>query len=420
MMRLITFTTNRRGKHKFPTIWTQAFLKGWFAALIGGLLVAPLADAAADAEAAGAAEATATVTAASVADSAETKAGDWDYPRRDAAASGATTTQLPADLEVAWEFTADEAIESTPIVHGDRVYVADVMGKIYAISRSDGHEIWRKDYGTGFLASPVFSAGQLVIGDYDGNVYALSADDGKELWKQSTGGEISGSAAFYQDKVVVACQDGKLYCFELATGKTVWTYSADDQIQCSPTIAGDLTFLGGCDAKLHIVDLKTGKSVGDGLPLEGPTGSTPAVRDVLAVLPTHGGAVFGFDWKARKELWRYDDPLQGQEYRSSAAIAGDAAIVSSQRKQVDALDLKTGKRIWRHTLKRFADASPVIAGNDVWIPSSDGRLSRLSLADGTLKWSYEIRGSFVAGVAVTDNELLVSDDDGIVRCFRGK
>ena len=99
---------------------------------------------------------------------------------------------------------------------------------------------------------------------------------------------------------------------------------------------------------------------------------------------------------------------------------GNVAIVSSQRKQVDAIDLTTGKRIWRHTLKRRADASPVIAGDDVWIPASDGRLLRLDLTDGTEKWSHEIRGGYVAGVAITDGELFVADDDGVVRCFRGK
>ena len=423
MMRLMTLTTNRREKRRFRSIWPITRVAGTLARAMWGCLLAwsLVLTPGSPANAADAPEAANQSAAAAVADAnANTDSGDWNFPRGNAAASGATKTQLPDDLQVAWEFKADEAIESTPIVNGDRVFVADYAGKIYSLSRRDGKELWRKDFETGFSASPVFSAGLLVIGDYDGNVYALSADDGKELWRQSTGGEISGSAAIYEDKVLVACQDGKLYCFESATGKPVWTYAADDQIQCSPTIAGDRTFLGGCDAKLHIVDLKSGMSVGEGLPLDGPTGSTPAVQGELAVLPTHGGSVFGFDWKEKKELWRYEDELQGQEYRSSAAIAGNVAVVGSQRKQVDALDLKTGKRIWRYTLKRFADASPVIAGDDVWIPSTDGRLSRLSLADGTLKWSYEIRGGFAAGVAVTNNELFVADDDGIVRCFRGK
>jgi outer membrane protein assembly factor BamB len=351
----------------------------------------------------------------------DAEGADWAFPRADAAASGATESRLPADLDVAWEFKAEEMIESTPIVSGSRIFVADAMGTLYALSRSDGKELWRKSYDTGFLASPVIVGDQLVIGDIDGNVYALSAKDGKERWNQTTeGATISGSPSIYEDKVLVASQDAKLYCFRFDNGKPVWTYEAGDQIQCSPTIAGDFTFLGGCDAKLHVVDLKTGRAAGMNFPLGGPTGSTPAVRGDLAIVPIMDGSVYAFDWKAKKELGRYDDPVQAQEYRNSAAVAGDVAVLSSQRKHVDAFDLKTGKRIWRHTLRRRADASPVIAGDDVWIPATDGRLLRLSLADGTEKWSHEIRGGYSAGVAITDGELFVADDDGIVRCFRGK
>ncbi|WP_253158884.1 outer membrane protein assembly factor BamB family protein [Stieleria tagensis] len=343
---------------------------------------------------------------------------DWLYPRGDAAASGATASQLPAELKVAWEYKADEAIETTPVVSRDQVYTADVMGTVYALSRQDGTLVWKKSFDTGFLAAPIVADQQLIIGDIEGNVYALAIADGTQRWTQTTAGEISGAAALYKDNVLVASQDGKLYCFAAADGKPQWTYEADDQIRCSPTVAGQLTFLGGCDAKLHVVDLETGKAVGEPLPLAGPTGSTPAIQGDFAVVPVMDGSVFGFDWKANQQRWRYEDMEQSQEYRSSAAIAGNVAVVSSQRKHVDAIDLTTGKRIWRHTLKRRADASPVIAGDDVWVPATDGRLLRLSLADGTERWVFEIRGGFAAGVAVTDTELFVADDNGIVRCFR--
>ncbi|MCD0458697.1 outer membrane protein assembly factor BamB family protein [Roseiconus lacunae] len=345
-------------------------------------------------------------------------AQDWPFPRGDVQSSGSVATELPDSLTVVWEFKADEAIEVTPVVSGDRVVVGDVMGTLYALSRSDGKQVWRHDFDTGFLASPIIAGDKVIAGDIDGSVYALALDDGKQLWKQSTDGEISGSATVFGNQVLVASQDGKLYCYDLETGKPVWTYQADDQIRCSPTIAGEMTLLGGCDAKLHGVDLKTGQAAGDQWPIDGPTGSTPAVRDAFAIVPIMDGVVFGFDWKQKKMLWRYEDFDQGQEYRSSAAINDKVAIVSSQRKNIDALDLKTGKRLWRYTLRRRADASPVIAGDDVWVPASDGRLVRLSVDDGSEKWVYEIRGSFVSGVAIAGKQLFVADDEGVVRCFQ--
>lgn len=350
-----------------------------------------------------------------------TAQSQWPLPRGDAQSTGATDQTLPEDLQVRWEFKAEDAIETTPVISGGKVFVGDVMGKLYAISQADGTEIWSHDYDTGFIASPAVQDDVLIAGDLDGNLYALDAATGTPRWQKTTDGEINGAASFYKDKVLVTSQDGKLYCFAIADGTLAWTYQTDDQIRCSPTVAGDRTFLGGCDGRLHIVDLETGEKVGEPLPLDGPTGSTPAVKGDLAFLPIMDGAVFAFNWKAGKQIWRYEDDDLPQEFRSSAAVGEKLVITSSQRKQIDAISIETGKRVWRHSLRRRADASPVIAGDDVFIAATDGRLVRLSLADGTdEKWSYEIRGSFLAGPAIANGMLFIADEDGVVRCFAGK
>ncbi len=365
---------------------------------------------------------------------------DWPLSRGDAESSGAILATLPDDLTLLWEFQADEAIETTPVVADGRVFVADVMGQIYAVNFDDGKEIWRHDYDTGFVASPSVSkissdkdstggvgaqasdsqttaSSMVVIGDVEGNLYALDAATGKEIWKQTTGGEINGSAGFYKDKVLVTSQDGKLYAFAITDGSLLWTYETDDQIRCSPTIAGSQTFLGGCDGRLHRVDLDTGKVVGEPMSLGGPTGSTPAVSGDFAYVPIMDGAVLAFDWKAGTERWRYEDPERPQEYRGSAAVTDSLVIVSSRNKFVDAISTESGQQVWRHTLRRRADASPVVAGDNVWVASTDGRLIRLDKATGEETWQYEIRGGFIASPAIAQHRLVVADDNGVVRAF---
>ncbi len=344
----------------------------------------------------------------------------WLLPRGDGQSTGRAEQTLPEELVVRWEYQADEAIEATPVVGQGRVLVADVLGQIYAIEQSSGKELWRRNYDTGFLASAAIEGELVFIGDVEGNLYAIDAKSGEERWKQTTEGEINGAVGFHQGNVLVTSQDGKLYCFAIADGALQWTYQTDDQIRCSPTVAGDRTFLGGCDGQLHMVDLKTGQAIGQPLPLGGPTGSTPAVQGTKAFLPIMDGAVLAFDWQQPSELWSYEDEERRQEYRNSAAVSDELVVVSSQDRMVDAISIATGKRKWRHTLRRRADASPVIAGQDVWIAASDGRLIRLALADGTETWSYEIRGAFLAAPAIAGGELYVADDQGVVRCFAGK
>jgi outer membrane protein assembly factor BamB len=332
--------------------------------------------------------------------------------------SATQTSDQPSQPTIRWEYTGDEAFESTPAIADGRVIIADVMGKIYAIDRDTGQEIWKVDYDTGFLAAAVIKGDSVFLGDVEGFLYCLSAADGKERWRAETDGEISGTAALHKDNVLIASQDGKLYCFKQNDGLPVWQYQTDDQIQCSPRVAGDRTFLGGCDGRLHIVDLNTGEAAGEPLPLGGPTGSTPAVAGSVAVVPIMDGVVYAFDWEQQEQLWTYEDEERLQEYRNSPAIDGDLVVLSSQFKQVDAISLKTGQQVWRHTLRRRADASPVIHGSNVWIAASDGRLIRLDLATGKPNgWEYESRGEFYAAPIIEGNELLIADDNGVVRCF---
>lgn len=341
----------------------------------------------------------------------------WLLPRGDAQSTGRSAVTLPKNLEILWEAKADEAIEATLVAGDGRVIAADVAGKVYAFDQSTGKLLWKRDFGTGFIASPAVSGDVLVVGDFDGNIFVLDAKSGEQRWKKTTEGEISGSVAFYEQSVLATSTDGNLYCFGIEAGNLKWTYQTNDQVRCSPTVAGDRTFLGGCDGQLHVIDLKTGKSAGQPLPLGGPTGSTPAVLGKKAFVPIMDGDVLAFDYQAGKLLWRHTDEERPQEYRSSAAVSDELVIVNSQFKQVDAISVATGKRQWRHTLRRRADASPIIAGADVWIAATDGRLVRLSLKDGSEKWTYEIRGSFLASPAIAGDRLFIADDDGVIRCF---
>ena len=68
----------------------------------------------------------------------------------------------------------------------------------------------------------------------------------------------------------------------------------------------------------------------------------------------------------------------------------------------------------------YAHDEVVIDGDDVWIAATDGRLIRLDLATGKPRdWEYESRGEFYAAPLIVGNELLIADDNGVVRCFSG-
>src|SRR5690606_39376996 len=110
-----------------------------------------------------------------------------------------------------------------------------------------------------------------------------------------------------------------LYCLNAKTGKLVWKFVIDDQIRCTPTVVGNRCFLAGCDSRLHIIDLERGEKVRD-VPIDGPTGVTPAVRGDLTFFGTANGTFYAVNWRKAEVAWKWQAPQSGQGVRSSPAV----------------------------------------------------------------------------------------------------
>lgn len=75
-----------------------------------------------------------------------------------------------------WTHSARARVDASPVVVGDRVYVADKGGILKALSLADGKVLWQFETGSGFSGSPAVADGRLVIGTEDGVVYAFAGN----------------------------------------------------------------------------------------------------------------------------------------------------------------------------------------------------------------------------------------------------
>ena len=168
------------------------------------------------------------------------------------------------------------------------------------------------------------------------------------------------------------------------------------------------------------MDGSKGTEIGEPIPLDGPTGSTPSVLGSTVFVPTHGGRLFAFDAITSKEKWQFFDPQLSQEFQNNVATADNVVVATSRNKHVFALDATTGKVLWDNVLRKRADGSPVIAGQNVVLAAADGRLITFDLKTGAEKWLYEVKGAFIGSPAVVDGKIIVASDKGTVFCFGPK
>ncbi len=87
----------------------------------------------------------------------------------------------PSNGKPIWAIPARSAVESSPIIAGNLVFVATKRGRLIALDLATGKERWQFDAGGNFQASPAVADGKLVLGNTDGILYCFgeptTADD---------------------------------------------------------------------------------------------------------------------------------------------------------------------------------------------------------------------------------------------------
>jgi outer membrane protein assembly factor BamB len=378
----------------------------------------------------------------------------WPVARGVAAGTGRSAATLSLPLATSWkrEF-AGTAFGAVPVIGAGTVYIGDLDGTFHALSLDTGETRWTfRAEAAGFPASAAVSTDPavplVVVGDDAGLVRALDMATGEVRWTHETSGEISGGPTIFSSpegpRVLVGSQDASLACLAIADGTVVWTHSIADQIRCSPTVvqggqvreeaaglpeaAGDVVLIAGCDGKLHVIDAATGGETAS-VPIDGPTGTTPAAASGRVYFGTEGGTFFAIDVPEAREIWRMASVPPGQSYRSSAALVDDLAIVGSRGRAVEAFALTDGTRRWRQPMRGRVDAAPVVVGvrggDDLKaspaaiVADSAGTIVVLDAATGDRRWQFDAGAGFTGGPAVAAGRVVIASDRGTVWCFTG-
>jgi outer membrane protein assembly factor BamB len=166
-----------------------------------------------------------------------------------------------------------------------------------------------------------------------------------------------------------------------------------------PVVDEESIFVGysGVEALL-VLDRRDGSLVAS-LPTEAPVG-TAALRsgDLLLASDlagyTHAWRRAGREWKP---AWEH---YSGAPIVATPVLAGDVLYLATVDEAVYALDVQTGGLRWRHqhkadvarsdALELFAAPTPALHGDVAYVGFSDGFLAALGAADGTLRWQVQV------------------------------
>lgn len=343
---------------------------------------------------------------------------NWPFFRGDWAGRGYVgESKLPEQLDILWEYWEPKtSYESSPVVVGQRVVVADLDGMVRCLDLSDKSLIWKTPTKFGFIASPSIQDDRIFIGDLDGTFRCLRLEDGQIEWEFQANAQIDSAANFHGPNVLFGSQDSNLYCLNQKDGTLVWKHQTDDQIRCSIVVDGERTAVAGCDAMLHVINVSDGSGLAK-IEVSSQSASAPAMVGDRAYVGLESGEFICADMKEGKILWTWSDEQREAAIRGCAATNDKVAIFGNRGNRINCLDLETGNPVWQISTKRRIDGSVVIVGDRAYVGDVQGNLLTISVSDGTILQTIELDGGIVGGPCVVGDKLLVATQEGYVYCL---
>jgi outer membrane protein assembly factor BamB len=203
--------------------------------------------------------------------------------------------------------------ETSPLIAGNRIYVGDYGGTVYALQPGDGQTLWTFRAGGAVKGAIAYDRGHLFFGAYDGELYALRASDGKLLWRGKSDRDwLGGHGQFYStpsvaySRVFLGSTDGHVYSFGEQTGKLRWSYRTGGYVYGSPAVWHGRIFVGSYDGTFYALDAATGALLWK-FAANGPISGSATVVDGIVYFATIKRRTYGLDAKTGKEVWTYPD-----------------------------------------------------------------------------------------------------------------
>jgi outer membrane protein assembly factor BamB len=262
-------------------------------------------------------------------------------------------------------------------------------------------------------SSPVVSGGMLFVGCYDTNLYALDAARGEFRWKYATEGGINSSPATWEDYVIVGSEDGGVYAFDMRRGTLRWTFRTAKPVRSSPRIEDRVVYIGSDDQHVYAIDGLRGTAIWK-YRTWNPIRSSACVNGQVIYIGGDDGHVYCLE--ARNGALKWKQRTQ-QPVRSSPAFSEGLVFVGSLDQNLYALDAEGGWPAWRFRTGHYVNASPCVVGTRVFVGGVDGFLYALDTKNGRLAWKYETGSQITSSPRVEGGRVYFGAVDGNVYCL---
>jgi len=266
---------------------------------------------------------------------------------------------------------------------------------------------------------PAIDDSRLYLGDLSGTFYALSRRDGSVEWTQERAGALSDSSPCLHDGAVyVGSGGGAVHAFDAVDGTERWSYTGPSAISSSPVVADGTVHVGRNDGVVLALDddgtVRWQADVGDAVRSEVAYSRTAEA----VIVSTTDGRVCARAAASGDELWsRSFGAAVGS---SSPVVDDDRGLVYFAADELFTVDVETGETVWGTSFYGAnAGSSPAFDDEYVYVAGGDGKVYAVAHPDGPLAaapaWEFETWDvSIVGDLSLADGRLVVPSLSGEV------
>jgi eukaryotic-like serine/threonine-protein kinase len=375
------------------------------------------------------------IAASSLSLVAAATSSEWPMWRADAAHSS-TGAEGPTTLALAWNYSTQGAVISSPSIVDDVVYVGSQDKNIYAVGAFNGSLIWKFATQDAVVSSPAVVNGKVYTGGDDGYVYCLDAYTGRLLWQTFVNGDLEytwgslvlkSSPAVVDGIVYVGSLDGYLYAINADSGSIVWKYNSSGYILSSPAVSDGAVYFTSEQATTGVLfklDAKSGSLLWSlPIPFEHQfTGGTemmgsPSVADGMVFVPADLRTYYGVNAQTGTVVWYLTDP-SAAEFIVSCPLYADGQLFIIDKYSITSLNPTNGHTNWSFFTGDELYTSLSYAAGKLYLMTSQRHLYVLDTAtNGTKLSMFNTESGSWSSPSIAYGRIYIGNHDWNVYCF---
>ena len=170
----------------------------------------------------------------------------WNSFRGNPQLNGVAQSPLPADLDLLWTHTTQDAIESTAAISNNTVFIGSLDNRLYALDLATGALKWQYQANGEIKSSATVYDSTLYFGDEHGTFHAVQVSNGQPRWTFNAEAGITSSANRANNRLYFGSYDQHLYCLDAISGTQVWQIATDGYIHGTPALYDESVAVAGC------------------------------------------------------------------------------------------------------------------------------------------------------------------------------